>query len=137
MDYFKIDGKPYDVLVTELEENFTILYSENTGRTLGEGATMVLDPIGTFYGHKVTVKRKRGYESVFDELFDYISKPRYVGMAFDIVHNQSTIHYNGYISNGARKLIKIDESTGKVYWDAISLKIVPMEAYITPEEEVE
>ena len=136
MDYFKIDGRAYDVLVTELEENFAILYSENTGRTL-ESASMVLDSIGTFYGHKVTVKRKRGYENVFDDLFDYISKPRYVGMEFDIVHNQSTIHYKGYISSGARKLVKINERTGKVYWDAISLNIVPMEAYIIPEEEVE
>ena len=30
MDFFKIDGKNYDVLVTAVEESFNILYSENT-----------------------------------------------------------------------------------------------------------
>ena len=60
MDLVKIGGKVYDVLVTELSENFNILYSENTGRTMSAGARMTLDPLGTFYGHKVTFQRKRG-----------------------------------------------------------------------------
>jgi hypothetical protein len=30
MDYVKINGVAYDVVVLELEENFNILYSENT-----------------------------------------------------------------------------------------------------------
>ena len=34
MDYVKIGGRAYDVIVTELTENFNILYSENTGRTM-------------------------------------------------------------------------------------------------------
>ena len=62
MDFFKIDGIKYDVLVTSIEENFSILYSENTGRTMARGARMVLDPLGTFFGHKVTVQRKKGFE---------------------------------------------------------------------------
>jgi hypothetical protein len=133
MDYFKINGRNYDVIVTEIEETFTILFSENTGRTLARGAKMTLDPLGTFFGHKVTVKRKNGFESVFDELYDFISTPRYDGVPVEIVHNQTTISYSAYISQGARKLSRIDEKTGKVYWGEITINIIPMEAQVTPE----
>ena len=132
MDYVKIGGRTWDVIVTEISESFNILYTENTGRTLSDGARMTLDPIGTFYGHKVTVSRKKGFESAFDELFDYISKPRYDGIPVEIVHNQNTISYDAYISNGERGLSRIDQKNGKVYWGELSLNIVPMEAQVLP-----
>lgn len=132
MDYVKIGGKLYDVLVTELSENFNILYSENTGRTITVGARMTLDPLGTFLGHKITFQRKNGKEAEYDELFDYVSKPRYDGIRVEIVHNQSTISYDAYISNGERSLKRIDEKTGKVFWDKLSVNIIPMEAQVLP-----
>lgn len=132
MDYFKIDGRSYDVVVTAIEENFNILYSENTGRTMSTGARMVLDPLGTFFGHKVTVKRKQGYEAEFDALYDYVSRPRYDGVNVEIVHNQTTIKYDAYISNGSRQLQKISKSD-IVHWGELQLNIVPMEAQVVPE----
>ena len=102
MDFFKIDGKSYKVLVTAIEESFNILYSENTGRTMSQGARMVLDPLGVFFGHKVTVKRRQGHEAEFDALYDYVSIPRYNGVSVEIVHNQTTLKYDAYISNGTR-----------------------------------
>ena len=132
MDYFKIDGRSYDVVITAIEENFNILYSENTGRTMSAGARMVLDPLGTFYGHKVTVQRKQGYETEFDALYDYVSRPRYDGVSVEIVHNQTTIKYDAYISNGSRQLQKISKSD-IVHWGELQLNIVPMEAQVVPE----
>lgn len=133
MDYVKIGGRAYDVIVTELTENFNILYSENTGRTMSRGARMTLDPLGTFYGHKVTFQRKRGKESEYDRLFDYVSYPRYDGIYVEIAHNQSVIKYDAYISSGERALKRVDKRTGKVYWDKFSLNIIPMEAQVLPE----
>ena len=133
MDYVKIGGRAYDVIVTELTENFNILYSENTGRTMSRGARMTLDPLGTFYGHKVTFQRKKGKESEYDQLFDYVSYPRYDGIYVEIAHNQSVIKYDAYISSGERALKRIDKRTGKVYWDKFSLNIIPMEAQVLPE----
>lgn len=132
MDYVKIGGKVYDVIVKSISENFNILYSENTGRTMSIGARMSLDPLGTFYGHKITFLRKQGKESEYDELFTYVSEPRYDGINVEIVHNQETIAYDAYISNGERTLQRIDEKTGKVYWGELSVNIVAMEATITP-----
>ena len=131
MDFFKIDGKNYDVLVTAIEESFNILYSENTGRTMAQGARMVLDPLGTFIGHKVTVKCKPGYEKEFDELCDYVSFPRYDGLSVEIVHNQTTIKYDAYISSGTRPLKKILKNN-IVKWGELQLNIVPMEAQVIP-----
>ncbi len=132
MDFFKIDGRSYDVLVTAIEESFNILYSENTGRTMAQGARMVLDPLGTFFGHKVTVKRRQGHEAEFDALYDYISRPRYDGLSVEIVHNQTTIKYDAYISSGARPIQSITKND-VVKWGELQLNIVPMEAQVIPE----
>lgn len=133
MNYVKIGGKVWDVLVTEISESFSILYSENTGRTMSQGAGMTLDPLGTFFNHKVTFQRKQGFEKQYDDLWGFVSIPRYDGIDVEIVHNQTTLKYKAYISQGERALKRIDPKTNKVYWDKFSLNIVPMEAQVLPE----
>lgn len=132
MEYVKIGGKVWDVLVTEITESFSILYSENTGRTMSQGAGMTLDPLGTFFNHKVTFQRKQGFEKQYDDLWDFVSIPRYDGIDVDIVHNQETLAYKAYISQGERALKRIDPKTNKVYWDKFTLNIVPMSAQVLP-----
>ena len=134
MEYVKIGGIVWDVLVTEISESFSILYSENTGRTMSVGAGMTLDPLGTFFNYKVTFARKKGCEKQFDALFDFVSKPRYDGIEVNIVHNQALWEkpFKAYVSSGERALKRIDPKTGKVYWDSFQLNIVPMEAQVTP-----
>ena len=121
-----------DVLVTAIIENFNILYSDLTGRSTGIAAPMVLDPLGTFYGHKVTFRRKKENTAEFDELFMVLSQPRYDGIEVDIAHNQETLHYRAYVSQGERALKRIDEKNQKIYWDEFSVNFVPMEAQVTP-----
>ena len=133
MDYVKIGGKVWDVLVTGISESFSILYSENTGRTISRGAKMTLDPLGTFFNHKVIFQRKQGFEKQYDDLWDFVSTPRYDGVDVSIVHNQDVIEYKAYISQGERALKRIDPATGKVYWDSFSLNIVAMSAQVMPE----
>ena len=133
MDYVKIGGKVWDVLVTEISENFNILYSENTGRTMSVGARMTLDPLGTFFGHKITFQRKQGNEKEYDTFFEFVSNPRYDGIPVEIVHGQTTLVYDAYISQGERALKRIDKKTGRVYWDKFSVNIVPMSAQVLPE----
>lgn len=130
MDVIRINGISYNTIISEITENFNILYSENTGRTL-DNAKMILDPIGTFYGHRVTFLRKHGYEDEYDALFMELSKPVSDGIQLQIVHNQNTISYDAYVSQGERALKKIDPITKKVYWDRLSVNFIPMEAQVT------
>lgn len=135
MEFVKIGDKFWDVIVTEITESFSVLYSENTGRTLGTGAPMTLDPLGTFFNYKVTFARKQGYEAEYDELFNYFAIPRYEGIEINIVHNQALWDkpFKAYVSQGERALKRIDRVTNKVYWDKFSVNIVPIEAQVVPE----
>lgn len=138
MDYFKIEGKAYNVLVVDLKESFTITYTENSGRTLEEGAPMYLEPIGCFIGHTVKIQRKQGYEAEYDELYDLLLTPRRIdenhkGLMVDIAHKQDTISYEAYISNGERPLKKIDIKAKKLYWGEMTLNIVPVRAQRLPQ----
>lgn len=132
MEWLKIGGKEWNVNVLSISENFTILYTENTGRTISVGARMTLDPLGTFFGHKVTVGRRKDDFDEFDELFDFISKPRFDGVKIEIVHGQKTISYDAYISSGERKVKRIDNKNKKVYYDTFEIEIIPMEAQLIP-----
>jgi hypothetical protein len=137
MNYFKINGKNYNVIVTSLEESFEILYTENSGRTLADGAPMTLDPIGTFFGHKVSLRKKNGFEKEFDDLYKLVSEPLRVeneedGLLFEVAHLQDSIAYRAYVSKGARPIQRIDENLGKVYWGELSLNIVPIKAQVLP-----
>lgn len=134
MEYVKIGGKVWDVLVTEISESFSILYSENTGRTISQGALMKLDPLGTFFNYKITFARKQGYDKQYDDLFNFFSVPRYDGIEVNIVHDQALWDkpFMAYISQGERSLKRIDTKTGKVYWDKFSVNIVPMSAQVLP-----
>lgn len=132
MNYCVIGGKAYDVIVTAIEESFTILYSDNTGRNTGIGAPMTLDPIGTFFSHKVTFKRSKENVEEFDALYNYLTRPRYDGIDIEIVHNQTTIKYKCYVSQGTRELQRIVQKIKKVLWGELSINFVPMEAQIIP-----
>lgn len=131
-NWLEIDGQVFDVIVTEITESGTILYSDNTGRTISQGARMSLDPLGTFYNYKVTVKRNGSNVADYDRLYDYILTPRYTGMAIKAVHNQSTINFDAYVSAAERKVKKIDKNNKVVYWDEMSISITSMEAQVLP-----
>ena len=132
MDWLKIAGKVWNVEVLDIRESFQILYSEKTGRSISIGARMILDPLGTFYGHKITVGVKKDDITELDKLFEYVSKPRYDGVMVEAVHGQKTIVYEAYISSGERAVRKINKEHERVYYDSFELNIIPMEAQVKP-----
>lgn len=129
-NWLEIDGIIFNVTVTSIKESATILYSDNTGRTLSQGARMTLDPLGTFFNHSITVKRKGDNLDDYDQLYDYITKPRVSGIHVKAVHDQTTIEYDAYISSAEREVQKIDDNKKKVYWKEMTLNIVAMEAQV-------
>lgn len=134
MDIVVIDGKSYDVVVESIEESFTILYGEGTGRTISDGARMTLDPIGTFFSHNVKFKPKNGKETEYDALYEYLNRPRYDGVSLKILHAQDYMEYEAYVSNGKNKLIRKNINSGVARWDGFTANFVPMEAQVTPDE---
>ena len=54
-------------------------------------------------------------------------------LLFEVAHLQDSIAYEGYVSNGERKLERIDEKTGKIYWGELTLNIIPIEAQVLPQ----
>ena len=133
-NWFQINGKTYDVKVISIVESANILYSDKTGRTMSVGARMVLDPLGTFIGHNVTVMRDGSNLADYDRLYNELIKPRYDGMMVKVVHDQTTIEYEAYVSAAEREIERIDGLGKKVYWKEMKINIVPMEAWILPNE---
>lgn len=131
MNICKIGEKEYSVIVVSIKETFTKLFTDNTGRTIGTGARMHLDCLGTFFGHNVVIARKSGFEADFDELYDLVSLPTNDGIPVKMAHNQTSIEYEAYISIGERAVKRFDEKRGKIYWDKLSLTLIPMEAQKT------
>ena len=66
-------------------------------------------------------------------MYDYLTTPRYDGIHIEVVHNQTTIKYDAYVSQGTRKLQRIVERIKKVLWGELSVNFVPMEAQVLPE----
>jgi len=128
MDYVIINSRAYDVLVMGISESFSMLYTDNTGRTIASGAPLTLDCLGTFISHTVTFKRKRGHEAEFDELFDFLSTPRNEGFRVSIAHNQDTLSYTAYCSSGSRELYRIYKEKGLLDWGEMSVTFTPIEA---------
>lgn len=131
-DWFMIDGQNFNINVLEITESASVLYSDNTGRTLAKGAPITLDPLGTFYNYKVKVKRHGDEFDDYDKLYMHVTKPRYTGYEVKIVHNQTTWTFNGYISSAERTLSRIDEKNNRVYWKEMTLNIIATEAQVLP-----
>lgn len=133
------DGDNYlvwNVLVTDISEGYTIVYTDKTKETLAAGAPLTLDPIGTRHSHEVTFARKRNDRGDFDRLYDYLSKPRYEGIDVNIVHGQTKLAYTAYVSTGNRSVLSINESRSpKVHWDKMEVTFLPVQAQEVPEED--
>lgn len=132
-NWLDIDGERFNVSVMSIKESGTILYSENTGRTMAQGAPMTLDPLGTFFNYTIAVKRNGDDVDDYDRLYDYVMKPRYSGMLITAPHNQGVQTFEAYVSAAEREVKSIDDKGKKVYWKEMTLTITAMKAEVLPE----
>ena len=148
MKWFKINGIEYKVRVFEPKESFTILYSENTGRTLSVGAPMVLDPLGTFFNYTLTVGAIKGEEDSFESLWDFLSTPKSDALLVVLPRSRKTLWtttdengeevegFYAYVSTGQRGIKKIiEDANGElkdVIYETFSINFVATKAQVTP-----
>ena len=128
-DYVKIGGRTWNVRIVDIEESFEITDTDNAGRVIKDGE-MKLDRIGTFFNHSITFVRDGATLTEYDDLFTYLSQPRNSGIPVEFVHNQQTIKYDAYVSNGKRKLLHIDAKLRKVYWDSMTINFISMKTQV-------
>lgn len=134
MEYLKINNQEWNVRILSITETSNILDTENAGRVIEKGS-MVLDRIGTFYGHNVTFGRNKNSKTGrddFDSLYGLLTYPWNQGLDVVMVHNQSTIAYKAYCTVGERKIAHIDENNHIVDWENFTCNFIPMEAQVTP-----
>lgn len=148
MKWFKINGIEYKVRVFEPKESFTILYSENTGRTLSVGAPMVLDPLGAFFNYTLTVGAIKGEEDSFESLWDFLSTPKSDALLVVLPRSRKTLWtttdengeevegFYAYVSTGQRGIKKIiEDANGElkdVIYETFSINFVATKAQVTP-----
>lgn len=129
--FCKIAGRVWNVRIIDLKNNFSGIDGENAGRTIAEGAPMILDPLGTFHYYTVTFARQGGAVDEFDDLYNLLSYPSSQGFDVEIVYNQTMIAFKAYCRNGERGLAKIGHD-GTVYWNTFQAQLTPMTAQVLP-----
>ena len=115
-----VDGVSYDAncIFEDVEQDFNILSDSDSGRT--QDGTMYINVIGTYYGYKLTIKRKASASvASWDALWDVLSAP----VSFHTItvpHNQGEISFDAYIASGTRKLER--QWHGVNYWGDIEIQ---------------
>lgn len=124
---FAVNGKYYNVKVTELQRNFQVLDNEdNAGRTVD--GNMVRDVIGTFYNYTVRIEPVRVDMDEYDEMYDLVSAPAdYVQLT--ILIGRYTQTFNAYVTKGSDKFRMVGDA---LVWSELSLNFVAMEPQRRP-----
>lgn len=124
----KIDGVTYDVLVTAIAENFTVLEGANSGISLYRQRE-IRDLQGVKIGHSITFASDNDPEA-FDRLTTYLFGAVRPYVTMEVVHNQKTITYEAAYNTGSRRVSHIDDENEIVYWDELTVDFRPMEAQV-------
>lgn len=124
---FKLDGEPYNVLVTKLTRKFSVLDSDKTGRT--QNGAMYRDPIGTFYNYTMTVAPNGDDVESLDAFWEAISRP---DKSHECVfpYGQDTLTQRMYVTSGEQDMRLMAES--KNYWSGITVNFVAMKPKVVP-----
>ena len=100
-----IDGTYYtDIIWTSLKRSFSVLDTENTGRTVADGR-MHRDIIGTYYNYTLGLKAKIGAEAQYDTVYDILSAPT-ASHRVILPYGQGTITFDAYVTGGDDELIR-------------------------------
>lgn len=124
---FSIDGKYYDLRITEIQREGSVLDGENAGRTLS--GVMDRDIIGTYYNYTINIDNSNCNRTDYDEFYDLISSPT-ESHVITVPYGQGTITFKAYISNANDTLSYTQEGFNR--WKGLSVKCTAIAAYRKP-----
>ena len=119
---FSLDGKFYNLFVTELERDGEVTDTEASGRV--NDYSMYRDIIGTFYNYTITIMPQGEDVDDYDEFYEQVTAPvESHTMVFP--YGQETLAFEAYVTKAKDKLII---RNGKNLWgrDGLSLNFVAM-----------
>ena len=117
---FLIDGAEYRVHVLNLTRKFSVLDTENTGRTMD--GRMYREPIGTFYNYSMTVAPMGDSEDL-EKFWEVVSQPTSAHYCV-FPYGQKTLSQYMYITSGEQELIRMGDSGN--FWGEISVNFIAM-----------
>lgn len=104
---FTIDGKSYNVSVTDLQRKASVLDGENAGRVMS--GLMVRDIIGTYYNYSMTLDTRSLDFADYDALYELLTAPVDCH-SITVPYGQGTATFDAYISNADDVLKRMDGS---------------------------
>lgn len=98
MSLFKIDGRPYNVIVPigGIQRSFEV-YSSRQDQTIN--GKRVYNVVGTYYGYTITVDTSGTSAEEYDRLFEVISAPE-EWHNFELPYGQEILKFRGHIEAG-------------------------------------
>lgn len=118
---FTVDGVGYNVHVTKLTRQFSVMDTEKSGRTMD--GQMYRDPIGTFYNYSMTVSPDASDPKAMDAFWEAISQPVPSHVCV-FPYGQSTLTQRMYVTGGEQDLTVI--SGNRSVWGEITINFIAM-----------
>lgn len=127
MNVFMMDGIAYNVHVTKLSREFSVLDSDNSGRTLD--GQLYREPIGTYYNYTMTVAPKDGDLAAMDAFWDAISQPVQSHVC-TFPYNQQTLTQKMYVTGGGQDMLLLQGQAA--HWGEITVSFTATGPGVTP-----
>lgn len=126
-DLFYIDGVGYNVHVLQLTRKFSVLDTENSGRTMD--GQMYREPIGTFYNYTMTVTPRMGAAADMEAFWETVSKPQRSHLC-QFPYGQETICQKMYITAGQQDLLRVGDNGN--FWGDVTVNFIAMSPKVLP-----
>ena len=117
---FLIDSVGYRVHVLNLTRKFSVLDTENTGRTMD--GRMYREPIGTFYNYSMTVAPMGNGEDL-EKFWEAVSQPT-TSHYCKFPYGQQMLAQHMYIISGEQDLIRSGADGN--FWGEITVNFIAM-----------
>lgn len=117
-----MDNVAYNVSVTSLTRKFSVMDTDQSGRT--QNGHMYRDIIGTFYNYTMTVQERNGDAASLEKFWAAISDPSKKSHICVFPYGQTTLTQEMYVTSGEQALKFMDRNRN--HWGELSVNFIAM-----------